>query len=161
MNDIQYLKGDATCPQAKGVKLICHVCNDLGGWGKGFVLAISRRWKEPESQYRAWYAGRKDNDFGLGAVQFVEVGPHLWVANMVAQRGTQHGSSGPPIRYEAVAECLRQVAARAKELGASVHMPRIGCGLAGGDWAKIKPLIEEHLCGQGLAVTVYDFEGKP
>jgi O-acetyl-ADP-ribose deacetylase (regulator of RNase III) len=161
MKDIQYLKGDATCPQAKGVKLIGHVCNDLGGWGKGFVLALSRRWKEPEAQYRAWYAGRKDNDFGLGAVQFVEVGPHLWVANMVAQRGMQHGSSGPPIRYEAVAKCLQQVAARAKELGASVHMPRIGCGLAGGDWAKIEPLIEEHLCGQGLAVTVYDFEGKP
>ena len=158
MNDIRYLKGDATCPQAKGMKLICHVCNDLGGWGKGFVLAISRRWKEPEAQYRAWYADRKDNDFGLGAVQFVQVEPHLWVANMVAQRGMKHGSSGPPIRYEAVAECLQKVAARAKELGASVHMPRIGCGLAGGDWSKIEPLLEEHLCGQGLAVTVYDFE---
>lgn len=32
---ITYIKGDATCPQAKGVKIICHVCNDLGGWGKG------------------------------------------------------------------------------------------------------------------------------
>lgn len=37
MSGITYLKGDATAPQAKGVKLIVHVCNDLGGWGKGFV----------------------------------------------------------------------------------------------------------------------------
>jgi hypothetical protein len=29
-------------------KLICHICNDLGGWGKGFVLALSRRWEGPE-----------------------------------------------------------------------------------------------------------------
>ncbi|MEV6001124.1 Appr-1-p processing protein, partial [Streptomyces griseomycini] len=28
----------------KGVKVIAHVCNDIGGWGKGFVLAVSRRW---------------------------------------------------------------------------------------------------------------------
>lgn len=43
MNATTYLKGDATCPQAKGVKIICHVCNDIGGWGKGFVLALSKR----------------------------------------------------------------------------------------------------------------------
>jgi O-acetyl-ADP-ribose deacetylase (regulator of RNase III) len=158
MKSITYVKGDATCPQAKGVKLICHICNDRGGWGKGFVLALSRRWEEPEQEYRTWYADRSDNDFGLGAVQFVQVEPTIWVVNMVAQHGTKRGSSGPPIRYKAVTECLRKVAARAVELGATVHMPRIGCGLAGGDWSRIEPLIEEYLCSQDIAVTVYDFE---
>jgi hypothetical protein len=47
MNKINYLKGDATFPEAKGTKIICHICNDLGAWGKGFVLAISKRWSEP------------------------------------------------------------------------------------------------------------------
>lgn len=64
----------------------------------------------------------------------------------------------PPIRYEAVASCLQQVAVKARELGASVHMPRIGCGLAGGEWSKVEPLIEVQLCQAGIAVTVYDFE---
>jgi hypothetical protein len=64
----------------------------------------------------------------------------------------------PPIRYEAVAEFLKQVAAKAVELGARVHMPRIGCGLAGGEWSLIEPLIEEQLCRRGVLVTVYDFE---
>jgi hypothetical protein len=100
MSEITYLKGDATDPQARGVKLICHVCNDLGGWGKGFVLALSRRWEEPEQQYQAWHRNRNNNDFGLGAVQFVQVTPYVWVANMVAQRGIKRGNSGPPIREE-------------------------------------------------------------
>src|SRR5688572_21938843 len=157
MTGITYLKGDATCPQAKGVKVICHVCNDIGGWGKGFVLAISRRWPEPEAEYRSWYAAGKDGGFGLGEVRFVQVEPYVWVANMVAQRGIKTGSSGPPIRYEAVAACLAKVADKAVELAASVHMPRIGCGLAGGEWSRIEPLIEEHLCARGVSVTVYDF----
>jgi O-acetyl-ADP-ribose deacetylase (regulator of RNase III) len=156
MSLVTYLKGDATCPQAKGVKIICHVCNDSGGWGKGFVLALSRRWAEPEAEYRAWYSSGEG--FALGAVQFVRVEPYIWVANLIGQRGTKTGSSGPPVRYEAIAAGLAKVAEKARELGASVHMPRIGCGLAGGEWAKVEPLIERHLCGAGVAVTVYDFE---
>jgi hypothetical protein len=37
-------------------------------------------------------------------------------------------------------------------------MPRIGCGLAGGEWSRVEPLILSHLSDQGLAVTIYDFE---
>jgi O-acetyl-ADP-ribose deacetylase (regulator of RNase III) len=98
MVDIEYIKGDATCPQSKGVMIIAHICNDLGGWGKGFVVAISRRWPEPETAYRKWHASRAENDFGLGHVQVVQVEKHIWVANMVGQHGMKHGSSGPPIR---------------------------------------------------------------
>src|SRR2546421_7287948 len=96
-------KGDAPRPQGGGRKIICHVCNDMGGWGAGFVLAISRRWKQPEQEYRGWYAGRETNDFDLGAVQFVQVEPKLWVANMVAQTGLRRTKAGPPLRYEALA----------------------------------------------------------
>jgi hypothetical protein len=49
------------------------------------------------------------------------------------------------------------VAEKARELNASVHMPRIGCGLAGGKWEKIEPIIQKHLCDGGIDVTVYDF----
>ncbi|MFB6818428.1 macro domain-containing protein [Streptomyces sp. NPDC056347] len=158
MSGITYIQGDATAPQGKGVKLIAHVCNDLGGWGKGFVLALSRRWPEPEAAYRRWHRERADNDFGLGAAQFVQVRPDIWVANMVGQRGIRRGSNGVPVRYEAIDTALGAVADRAEELGASVHMPRIGCGLAGGKWSRIEPLIQERLTGRGVEVTVYDFD---
>jgi hypothetical protein len=64
-----------------------------------------------------------------GATQLVQVQPDTWVANMIAQRGIRSGSSGPPIRYDAVADCLSTVAEHAARLTASVHMPHIGCGL--------------------------------
>lgn len=156
MSEITYVRGDATVPSVKGVKVIAHVCNDLGGWGKGFVLAVSRRWPEPEAAYRAWHRDRAANDFGLGAIQLVRVGTYVWVANMIGQRGMRTGSKGVPVRYEAIDTALGRLADRAIELGASVHMPRIGCGLAGGKWSRVEPLIGERLTGRGVPVTVYD-----
>lgn len=156
MKAITYLKGDATQPQQSGNKVIVHICNDIGGWGKGFVLALSKRWKEPEKQYRAWYASQEN--FELGEVQFVQVEPDLWVANLIGQHHIIKDENGnPPIRYEAVARGLAKVAAHATEMSASVHMPRIGCGLAGGKWEKIEPLIKQSLIRADVETTVYDF----
>ncbi|MFG2540472.1 macro domain-containing protein [Streptomyces sp. NPDC048511] len=157
MSGITYVRGDATSPQGKGVKLIVHVCNDLGGWGKGFVLAVSRRWPGPEAAYRRWHRERAGNDFGLGAAQFVQAEPYIWVANVVGQRGIRTGSKGVPVRYEAIGAGLDKVAGKAAELGASVHMPRIGCGLAGGTWSRVEPLVSDRLVARGIEVTVYDF----
>jgi O-acetyl-ADP-ribose deacetylase (regulator of RNase III) len=88
----------------------------------------------------------------------VQVRPDTWVATMIGQHGMKHGSSGPPIRYDAVARCLATLAEEALELRASVHMPRIGCGLAGGTWARIGPLVEAALSDRDIPVTVYDFD---
>ncbi|SEG77614.1 O-acetyl-ADP-ribose deacetylase (regulator of RNase III), contains Macro domain [Actinacidiphila yanglinensis] len=158
MGEIVYVRGDATAPQGKGVKVIAHVCNDLGGWGKGFVLAVSRRWREPEAAYRRWHRERARNDFGLGAVQLVRVGDRLWVANLVGQHGIRTGSKGVPVRYEAIDAALGVLGDRALEWGASVHMPRIGCGLSGGKWERVEPLVTARLAERGVAVTVYDHD---
>jgi O-acetyl-ADP-ribose deacetylase (regulator of RNase III) len=158
MSEIVYVRGDATVPSVRGTKVIAHVCNDIGGWGKGFVLALSRRWPQPEAAYRAWHRERASNDFELGAVQLVQVEPYVWVANMIGQRGIRTGSKGVPVRYEAIDAALERLAARVAELDASVHMPRIGCGLAGGKWSRIEPLVTERLVRRGIAVTVYDHD---
>lgn len=55
--DISYVIGDATDPPRDRPGIIAHVCNDIGAWGKGFVLALSRRWKQPEQDFRAWAGG--------------------------------------------------------------------------------------------------------
>ncbi|MCM2517651.1 macro domain-containing protein [Streptomyces griseoincarnatus] len=158
MAGIRYVRGDATVPSVKGVKVIAHVCNDIGGWGKGFVLALSRRWPEPETAYRAWHRDRAANDFGLGAVQLVQAERYVWVANMIGQRGVRTGGRGVPVRYEAIDTALDRLAGHALELGASVHMPRIGCGLAGGRWSRVEPLVEDRLVRRGIPVTVYDHD---
>ncbi|WP_299524621.1 macro domain-containing protein [Winogradskyella sp.] len=154
MKVITYLKGDATTPQVKGNKIIVHICNDIGGWGKGFVVAISKRWALPEKAFREWHKSK--NNFELGQVQFVKVEDDLWVANLIGQHKIRKDENGnPPIRYEAVVEGMKVVNEQAKALKASVHMPRIGCGLAGGKWEEIEPIINETLTKSD--VYVYDF----
>jgi O-acetyl-ADP-ribose deacetylase (regulator of RNase III) len=156
---IAYVTGDASNPGGTNPRVIAHVCNDIGGWGAGFVLALSRRWPSPEGLYRAWARGEGDVPFALGQVQFVEVEDGLWVANLIGQHGVRRRGAGPPVRYEAIREGLRRVAEYAGEKGASVHMPRIGCGLAGGRWEEIGPIIEAEVVSRGVAVTVYDLPG--
>ena len=156
MEALRLVTGDAIDPQADGRKIVAHVCNDIGAWGKGFVLAVTRRWREPEQAYRRWHRDRANNDFGLGAVRLVQVQPDFWVANMIGQHGIHATAAGPPIRYDALAQCLESLAGHAARLEASVHMPRIGCGLAGGRWEWIEPLIVTALCRRDIAVTVYD-----
>ncbi|EHH6118110.1 macro domain-containing protein [Listeria monocytogenes] len=156
MTQITYLKGDATNPMAKANKIIAHICNDVGGWGKGFVLAISRKWKEPEKAYRKWYKDK--NDFKLGEVQLIPVTDYISICNMIGQKGTKTGSKGAPIRYEAVESCLEKLSEIAKEQQASIHMLRIGCGLAGGKWEIIEPIIRKTLIANDIEVYIYDFD---
>jgi O-acetyl-ADP-ribose deacetylase (regulator of RNase III) len=152
--NLDYVTGDATSPATTGPKVIAHICNDRGGWGKGFVLAISRRWPEPEHAYRAW---SRTPDFRLGAVQLVQVEPDTWVANMVAQHGYRTAANPVPLRYDALDECLATLAEHATRLGATVHLPRIGCGLAGGAWEEIEPALDRELTARDIPATVYDF----
>jgi len=158
MKTIQYLKGDATAPQAKGIKIIAHICNDIGGWGKGFVLAISKRWGAPEKEYRNWHRFRSKNNFALGEIQLVQVEKYIYVANIIGQKGIKTGSNGFPVRYDAIEKALTKLSNDALLLNASVHMPRIGCGLAGGKWEEIEPIIERTLLEKNVEVYVYDFE---
>lgn len=157
MKTITYLNGDATAPKAEGNKIIVHICNDLGGWGKGFVLAISKKWTEPEKAYREWFKNKGNNDFALGSIQIIQVTENTFVGNMIAQKGIKRANNAAPIRYEAVKSCLSKIAIEAKKLNASVHMPRIGCGLAGGKWEEVEPIIQETLSKNNLEVYVYDF----
>lgn len=152
---LSYKTGDATIPVSGGHRLIIHICNTEGAWGAGFVLAVSKRWPKPEQEYRRWY--KTQQDFKLGNIQEVRVQSDTSVINMIAQEGVGPDEDGnPPIRYEALRECLQKVADIAKENGSSVHGPRLGAGLALGNWSKIEKLINEELIEKSINVTIYD-----
>jgi hypothetical protein len=55
-------------------------------------------------------------------------------------------------------QSLGSVKALVRPLKASVHMPRIGCGLAGGPWQEIEPLIRRNLTDRSISVTVCDHD---
>lgn len=168
---ITYIKGDATAPVGEGKKYIVHICNDIGGWGQGFVLALSNKWEEPEKKYREWsYKGfyelpdMSKCKFDLGNIQIVPVEENLSIINMLAQHSCYpkivNGKKIQPIRYEALRDCLMKVAKLAKANNVSVHMPMIGAGLAGGDWTVIEGIINDTLIKSGVDTTVYVFDEK-
>ena len=147
---INYVIGDATNPQGEGKKIICHICNDIGAWGAGFVLALSNKWTYPEDFYRS----RQHYPLGHVDILTLPTEKDMYVANMIAQHGTGYSSDGvSPIRYKALIQALVRVNEVATELGAGLHMPRIGSGLAGGDWKIIAKIIEIIV---KVDVTVYD-----
>ncbi len=98
---INYLIGDATNPNADRSKIIVLICNDIGKWGKGFVLAISKRWKSPEKIYKEAFSG--SNKPSLGEVQFIPVEPDIYIANLIGKKGIRSpkSNSPAPIRYDA------------------------------------------------------------
>jgi hypothetical protein len=153
---ITYLKGDATEPVTKPA-LIIHVVNDMGGWGRGFVLAISKKWKIPEQKYRASFILR---DVKLGKVQFVWVDEAIVVANMFAQHGYVSSANPIALDYNALEHCFAKVQEWITEntLGPatqwSIHAPRLGCGLAGGSWPEVEKRIDSFF-GE-IPVHIYD-----
>jgi O-acetyl-ADP-ribose deacetylase (regulator of RNase III) len=151
--ELEYLVGDATDFIAKP-GIIAHICNDIGKWGRGFVLAVSRKWKAPEARYRdAAEAGR----LRLGEIECVEVDEWGWVANMVAQRGIRSRTQrGPAVDYGALEQCLTKLRLFAQLQRAAIQMPRIGAGLGGGDWNVIEHLIIKTLRRKGVLVRVVD-----
>lgn len=154
---ISYVIGDATYPVGDGPKMIAHVVNNLGKWGAGFTGALSRRWPDLERQYKSWLAGA--NEIAIprlfGELLLVQVDTDIWVANLLAQSGVRGRGNPQPIRYSALGEALWNLSTRTKRNWCSVHMPRIGCGLAGGDWARVEPLIAKNL-SEVDHIYVYD-----
>lgn len=164
---LRYVQGDATLPRGGGHRMLIHCCNDVGAWGSGFVVAISKRWKKPEEQYRLWRRAEVLDrvKFQLGEIQIVDIQTDLSVVNMIAQRDIMFGTAPdgtplPPIRYDALKACLNKVAKEAKDRQSSIHGPRFGAGLAGGEWGIVERLINECLIDKGINVTIYDFEEK-
>jgi O-acetyl-ADP-ribose deacetylase (regulator of RNase III) len=147
---ITYLKGDVTYPIGDGNKIIPHCCNDSSKWGRGFVLALSKRWREPEEVYRSV----KLENLILGKVQFICVENDIIVANMVGQHDIKPNELGePPVRYWAIRKCLQQVNRMAKLSNSTIHCPKFGSGLSAGKWEEIEKIIIETI---EVDVFVYD-----
>ncbi|WP_223165596.1 hypothetical protein [Lentzea indica] len=72
---------------------------------------------------------------------------------MIGQHGLRRTAEGSPIRYHALESCLEKLAEHARQRNATVHMPKIGGGLAGGDRDRIESIASRALAG--VPTTVY------
>lgn len=152
MAEIKYLTGDATKP-VQTPAYIVHVCNDAGGWGAGFVVSVTKAFgRGPEASYRCW--SRETESFRLGKIQIVTVDSKISVVNMIAQTGYMSQQNKHPLHLKALRQCLKQVYMVVDKTNITVHMPRIGCGLAGGTWEEVEPVIQKTMT---VDTYVYDF----
>ena len=156
MGIIKYLKGDATQPIGNE-GIICHVNNDVGGWGSGFVMALSKKWYQPQEEYQRLSTNKRK----VGNVQFVTVDNNLIVANMIAQNGLRFNEFDvPAVNYAAIKVCMERVCKMADSMNLNVHMPRIGAGLSGGSWDIVEFILLKVLRNHRCDIYVYDFDGN-
>ena len=153
---ITYLRGDALEPRGDGPALVTQIVNDATpNWGgRGFAQAVRARFPSVQEDFKHWVSLHRSS-FQLGQTRLYQTRPGLWFASMIAQEG-YGASEGPRLRYGALQKCLIRLANSAAERNATVHMPRIGAGQAGGDWAIIEELIRQEVCERDVPVIVYD-----
>jgi O-acetyl-ADP-ribose deacetylase (regulator of RNase III) len=152
---IKYVYGDALEARGTGSRIIAHIVNDkTPNWGAGFPRVLKSKWPSVQEDFRTWALSSSKN-LSLGEVHLTPVSDDLNIVHMIAQHG--YGPSRKPrIRYVALKTCLEKLAEIALNQSASIHMPRIGTGQAGGYWSVIAELIDMTLIKQNIEVTIYD-----
>lgn len=146
--------------------VIPHVCNNINLFGAGFAEAIGNRYPEVKANYHL--LGNSFLRNNLGYVQFIEVynnqkyGHKLIVANMIAQNGTKRKNNSRPLNYIALAKAMHGVSLYIKGMQAknreysskwTIHCPKFGSGLAGGNWNFITDMIAD--AWKDVSVFVY------
>lgn len=137
------------------LKVIPHVCNSSGGWGRGFVVALSEVWTEPEDYYREWHReGKTFNSFNssspteipfnMGFIQPIIINPNIIVVNMIAQDGYTSKARPRAVSYVHLTQCMLRLNKILTGLpNVEIHAPKFGAGLGGGKWEVIEELINE------------------
>jgi O-acetyl-ADP-ribose deacetylase (regulator of RNase III) len=155
---IQYLEGDLLEPITKEpIKLLVHCVNNVYSFGSGIAGAIAKKYPVCKQRYmdRA--------SWGLGDVQYVEIGKGLYIVNLCGQRNVGNFYETIPFRYESLQDGLIQIREdlRTKKVmdKSSLSFPRIGCSLAGGSWAKVEEVIVRVFKDTYIPIYVYDKPG--
>jgi O-acetyl-ADP-ribose deacetylase (regulator of RNase III) len=156
--EIKYIKGDATEPIIHEGKysVICHCCNAIGAWGKGFVVPLGKKYPRAKERYFEFIkASNKDNR--LGSVSFAKVADNVIVANIIGQYDIYPKNGKIPLDYEALEKGFKFIIEMFEmhRMPLTIHMPKIGCGLAGGDWNRVENIIKNTFISSNIEVYVY------
>lgn len=152
---IRFVHGNILDPKDGGHRIVCQMVNDKAvKWGGGVARKLGRKYPDAEAEFAKKILSLPRAE-RLGSVVYSRAEENLQIASIVAQEGFGP-SLFPRIRYAALEAGLIDVAARALERGATVHMPRIGAGSAGGDWDTIQEMIDDVMVRSGVSVTIYD-----
>ena len=150
MQKIEYKVGNLLDVES-GV--IVHGCNTKGVMGSGVALAIKEKYPIVYTKYRDHCADFINPSALLGDYILVPVKPDLAIANAFTQIG--YGKGKRQVNYGAIADCFFDILYETDYR--DFHIPKIGAGLAGGDWGVISEIIE-YVTPRGTKVTCWTLE---
>ena len=144
---VLFSKGDLFATE--GLTAFAHGCNCAGAMGAGIAIEFKRRWPRMFEEYAARCA---DGRFGLGDVFTWTDDKGVTIYNLGTQAHWRKKSQIP-----ALAKALRKMVELAAAAGIErVGLPRIGAGLGGLDWMRVKRVLAE--VGAETPVTLVVFE---
>lgn len=143
---VNYIQGDLFSTKAD---IIAHGCNCRGGFGSGVAKIVATKYPKA----RHYYLDKHEEEgWKLGDVQFVR----QWNDKIIANCATQDGYLPRGIchaDYPAIRKAMTTVKEYARAKNLSIAIPKIGAGLAGGDWQVIEKILEEVF--SDYDITVY------
>ena len=138
--------------------VITHGCNCFCNMGAGIAPQIKKAFPD------AWHADRathKGDIMKLGCYTeaHIEINDRGWLAIINSYTQYKYGSNHAdgdkkPLDYDALTLCLRKINKNYK--GKEIGLPWIGAGLAGGDWKRIKKIIQTELNTMNVVIVEYD-----
>jgi len=149
---MRVVRGDLLALARDGAfDVIIHGCNCQGAMGKGIALAVKQQFPAAYAADRRTPRG-SPGKLGTYSCATVDVNGH---ALTIVNAYTQFDWRGPGVKadYDAIGRVMRAIA---RDFGnRRIGYPRIGAGLAGGDWSTIGAIIDREL--DGLDHTLVEF----
>ena len=130
--------------------VIAHGANCFKMMGAGIALQIKRQFNDA---YVKDFNDKRSPLQRLGDFTYVRYkhGDNiLSVFNLYSQF-----EGGPNLDYTALELSLKKLA-RTIEPNSKVGLPQIGCGIAGGDWKKVKKIIKRVLSEHNVTIVIFD-----
>ena len=131
--------------------VIVHGCNCFNSMGAGIAVTIKNEFPEA---YAADLQTVKGDRNKLGTISHAEIdrdGIKLIVVNAYTQY--RYNDRGILADYKAIALCMKAI--KLNFSGKSIGYPKIGAGLAKGDWQTIAKIIDRELAGENHTLVEY------
>ena len=152
---IYKVKSLITAAQELEVNVIGHQANCFCLMGSGIAPLIAAAFPDAEKADNETFAGNRNKlgDFTVG--EHLVVGAleeeYIQIYNLYGQYG--YGREKVDTNYIALRHAIRRMAQNLDPHYARIGLPKLGCGLGGGDWAIVSEIIEDEL--DNFDVTIY------
>ena len=137
--------------------IVIHGCNCFCTMGAGIAKYIKRKWP---TAYEADCETSEGDKEKLGTYSFAEIitgsgknKKKVIIVNAYTQYHYRGGSS-PNVDYDAIDEVFYNIAHDFSNF--KIGYPKIGSGLAGGNWNRISTIIDNNLKGLDHWLVEYD-----